>query len=172
MVSTELMYRTATTADIPELIDVCLEAYGKYADQLLSSDLKVMNSRIANEAMWVELLERGTGMVCVADDGVVGVAFLIPSGNAWDIFPDDWAYLRMVGVRRTYEGRGIGKTLTQKCIDMAVEHGESTLALHTSEVMENARHIYEQLGFRQIKELPPRLGMRYWLYTLELDEQG
>ena len=74
----------------------------------------------------------------------------------------------MVGVNPNFEGNGIGKHLTQMCIDSAKSLNESVVALHTSEFMSAARHIYEALGFKQIKELTPRYGKRYWLYTLEL----
>jgi ribosomal protein S18 acetylase RimI-like enzyme len=34
--------------------------------------------------------------------------------------------------------------------------------------MNAARHIYEKIGFKIIKELEPRLGKKYWLYELTL----
>ncbi len=79
-----------------------------------------------------------------------------------------WSYIRMVGVHPHYAGRGIGKQLTQRCIDFAISSDEQVIALHTSEYMNAARHIYESLGFKQMKELEPRYGKRYWLYQLEL----
>jgi len=45
------------------------------------------------------------------------------------------------------------------------------MALHTSEMMRSARHIYEKIGFNILKEIEPRLGVKYWLYTLELNER-
>jgi len=35
-------------------------------------------------------------------------------------------------------------------------------------MMDKARHIYESLGFKILKEIVPRLGKKYWLYTLDL----
>jgi ribosomal protein S18 acetylase RimI-like enzyme len=40
--------------------------------------------------------------------------------------------------------------------------------LHTSEYMNSARHIYEKIGFKSIKELAPRYGNKYWLYLLDI----
>lgn len=40
--------------------------------------------------------------------------------------------------------------------------------LHTSEMMGAARHIYESLGFKKLREIEPRYGKKYWLYKLEL----
>ena len=74
----------------------------------------------------------------------------------------------MVGVHPDFGGKGIGKMLTQMCIDFAKSSNEKVIALHTSEYMNVARHIYESLGFKQIRELEPRYGKRYWIYKLEL----
>lgn len=38
------------------------------------------------------------------------------------------------------------------------------------EIMNNARHIYESLGFKIVREIDQRLGKRYWLCKLDLDE--
>lgn len=45
---------------------------------------------------------------------------------------------------------------------------ERTIALHTSEFMDAARHIYESVGFVKVKEIPARYGKKYWLYLLEI----
>ena len=58
------------------------------------------------------------------------------------------------------------------CIDIANRNGEKTIALHTSEMMDKARHIYESLGFTILREIDQRLGKRYWLYTLEINDNG
>jgi hypothetical protein len=36
--------------------------------------------------------------------------------------------------------------------------------------MDTARHIYESVGFKVLKEIDQRLGKRYWLYKLDLNE--
>jgi len=36
-------------------------------------------------------------------------------------------------------------------------------------MMDAARHIYEKMGFKRIKELQPIFGKRYWLYHLNLN---
>jgi ribosomal protein S18 acetylase RimI-like enzyme len=96
------------------------------------------------------------------------MAYLIPHGNPTELFEDGWAYIRMVGVNPLHEGKGIAQELTRVCIRQAEENGERVIALHTSEFMHAARHIYEKNGFRVLKEIAPRFGKRYWLYTLSL----
>jgi len=58
--------------------------------------------------------------------------------------------------------------LTTWCIEKAGEEGEKTIALHTSELMLGAQHIYKRLGFKQIEQLPDRFGISYWLFRLDL----
>jgi ribosomal protein S18 acetylase RimI-like enzyme len=71
-----------------------------------------------------------------------------------------------------YQGKGIAKMLTKKCIEHAIVLKEKTIALHTSEMMHAARHIYESAGFTILKEIEPRLGKRYWIYTLALNSEN
>ena len=96
------------------------------------------------------------------------MAYLVPHGHPWDIFKSEWCYMRMVGVNPAYQGRGIARTLIQQCIDRAISSGEKTMALHTSEFMDAARHIYESFGFTILQDMEPRFGKRYWLYTKQL----
>lgn len=96
------------------------------------------------------------------------MAFFVPCGNPTDIYQEHWSYLRFVTVLPTFQGRGIGRELTNRCIDLAKRRGEKFLALHTSEMMPAAIHLYESVGFKLLKELPIRLGKRYWLYILQI----
>jgi ribosomal protein S18 acetylase RimI-like enzyme len=98
---------------------------------------------------------------------VIGMAYLVPSGNPTHIYPADWSYIRMVGVNPEYRGKGIAKRLTQMCVDYAKQSNEKIVSLHTSEKMDDARHIYESIDFTIYKEIDPIYEMKYWLYKLE-----
>lgn len=168
---TQLLYRNATAADIDQFIELGLLAYGQYTGDMTDEDLEKMKTGIGNTTTWTNILDTGKGYVCEQEGRIVGMAFLISSGNAWDIFPAEWSYIRMVGVHPAWQGQGIARRLMQQCVDGARAAGERVVALHTSEKMHAARHIYENMGFTILREIPRRLGMRYWLYTLELDKQ-
>jgi ribosomal protein S18 acetylase RimI-like enzyme len=58
----------------------------------------------------------------------------------------------------------------QHCINHAKKTNEKVIALHTSEFMNAARHLYEKMGFEILREIEPRLGNRYWLYSLRLNQ--
>ncbi|NJM27443.1 MAG: GNAT family N-acetyltransferase [Pseudanabaena sp. RU_4_16] len=72
----------------------------------------------------------------------------------------------------TISGQGIGQQLSLACIHRAKQDRAEAIALHTSELMIDARRIYERLGFQQDIELPHRLGIKYWRYVLKLQERS
>ena len=164
----QLEYRRADPADISALIRLGLDSYGTLARYLTPDHLKKLESNLEKRESWEELLDIAKGFVCCSGDMVVGMAFLIPNGHPWDIFKSEWSYIRMVGVHTRFQGHGIAKALTGNCIAEARALGEKVIALHTSEMMPAAMHIYESLGFERMYEIEKRLGMRYWMYHLEL----
>jgi ribosomal protein S18 acetylase RimI-like enzyme len=161
-------FRNSTVADNGQLKNLGLISYGQFKDVLSEENLTKLEAVLSGDDFYSDLLKISTGFVCEINKKIVGMAFLIPSGNPTEIFQSDWSYIRMVGVDPDFSGRGIGKSLTQMCIDHAKKTNEKVIALHTSEFMDAARYIYESLGFQKFKELPMRYGKKSWLYKLEL----
>ena len=165
----ELHYRLADKRDALELHQVAYKAYSTYFDLLSEEGAAQLNTSIRNTANLDKLLEQSTCFVCTHHEKVVGAAYFISSGHPWDVFKAEWSYIRMVGVVPDYQGLGIARELTRQCVEQAKASKETTIALHTSEFMDAARHIYESLGFKQQEEIPKRLGKRYWLYVMHLE---
>jgi len=163
-----LKFREGTKRDIDQLKALGLAAYGPFMDVLTEENGKKLHAALTAETLYTDLLSKSKCFLCEADANVIGMAYLIPKGNPTDIFQEDWSYIRMVGVHPDYNGKGIGRKLAQQCIDHAKQTGERVVALHTSEFMDAARHLYESLGFKQIREIDPRFGKKYWLYQLEV----
>ena len=166
MVNHHLTYRRANFSDIPTIVRLTLSAYHDYKAVLAPADWARMETNLANERLYVELLGKSAAFVGEKDNRLVGVIFLVPKGNPTTIFPADWSYIRLLGVDPTYRGLGIGRKLTQLCVQHAQATHEKGVALHTSEFMDAARKMYEEIGFKQEKELTPMYGKRYWLYKL------
>ncbi|RFS18512.1 GNAT family N-acetyltransferase [Emticicia sp. C21] len=162
------IFRKATIDDIEKLKLIGLNSFGNFKDQLTEDNWEKLKNYLTGENTYPELLNQSTCFVCEHANEVIGMAFLFSRGNPTDIFQEDWSYLRMVGVNAAYAGKGLGRRLIEVCIDHARTTGEKTIALHTSEFMDAARHLYEDMGFNQVRELPSRLGKKYWLYRLEL----
>lgn len=163
-----LTFRRGTAANREHFKALGLLAYGQYIPELTPDNWELMRKSLESTDTWDVLVTDGIPFVCVDGEQVVGMAFLFPGGNPSEIYPADWSYIRMIGVHPEYEGCGIARTLTSQCIEYARETGEHTIALHTSELMHAARHIYEKLGFRINRELGLRYGIMYWLFVQAL----
>ena len=162
-------FRKAGLADKDQLKSLGIKAYGQYENVLGPEHWTKMFTSLNDESKLIELIKSSTTFVCEHKGKIVGRIHLIGKGNPWDIFQADWAYIRMLGIDPAHSGNGIAKKLTLLCLEEAKKNNEIILALHTSEFMNAARHIYESLGFKISKEIEPRFAKRYWLYTLDLN---
>lgn len=165
-----LNYRRGSPLEKDKLQQLGILSYGQFEKVLSPEDWQTMYRFLHNDNMWTQLVDVAAIFVCEDEKILTGMAYLVPSGNPTHIYPADWSYVRMVGVDPAYRGKGIARNLTQLCVDHARDSGERIVGLHTSEKMDDARHIYESIGFTIDKEIAPIYGMKYWLYRLDLDK--
>lgn len=166
-----IAYRYGNIDDLKGLKDLAIKSWGKFQRELTSENWERLSGSLNDDKTYAELIEKAKCIICTCDSRkIIGMAFLVPSGNPTDIYDKDWSCIRLVSVDPDFEGQGIGRQLITKCVDLAKANGEKVIALHTSELMDKARHIYESLGFKVLREIDQRLGKRYWLYRLDLNE--
>jgi ribosomal protein S18 acetylase RimI-like enzyme len=164
-----LQFREGNTDDLKQLKELAILSYSQFEKALTQENWDILSEKLESDSSYSGILKTAKCFICEIENEIIGVAYIVPSGNPTDIFEANWSYIRMVGVNPKYRGAGISKKLTQDCIEFATRNGEEVIALHTSEFMDAARHIYENLGFKRVKELDPIFGKRYWLYQLKLD---
>lgn len=164
-----MTFRKGNTGDIEQLRLLGLASWAPFQAELTPDNWQKLFSNLDRRETYAALLIQSDCIVCEDEGAIIGMAFLVPGGNPTDIYQADWCYIRFLSVHPEFSGKGIGRQLTIACIELAKRNKEHTIALHTSEMMHQARHIYESLGFTVLREIGIRLGKKYWLYTLALD---
>lgn len=161
--------RLGNFSDLSAVKHLGQETWKQFEKELTLENWRQLSSIVSSESVYEDLLLNSTSFICENEIGeIIGMSFLVPSGNPTEIYTKEQCYIRFVTVSEKYKGLKIGQKLTERCIEFAKLNGEHRIALHTSEFMNKARHIYEKLGFRIIKEIEPRFGKKYWVYELIL----
>ena len=163
-----MLYRAANPNDLGALVALGLASYGRLKNNLTPENWKKMESVLTSDQTLPVLVRSFHSFVCEENSRLIGMAFLVPSGNPTKIYSEDTCYIRMVGVHPDADGMGIAQALTKLCIDKAKETGEKTIMLHSADIMYAARHIYEKAGFKKARLLDEHYGLAYWLYQLDL----
>ena len=163
-----MLYRKAELKDVPALRTLGLASYGRLKNNLTPENWKKMESVITSDQTFPVLVSTTYSFVYEENSRLSGMAFLVPSGNPTKIYSADTSYIRMVGVHPEADGKGIAQALTSLCIAKAKETGEKIISLHSAEIMNAARHIYEKAGFKKVRLLDEHYGLPYWLYQLDI----
>jgi ribosomal protein S18 acetylase RimI-like enzyme len=164
-----LIYRKGQLNDLVSLKQLAMLSWKRYQKELSPDNCEELSVSLTNDNTYLTLLKHSDSILCETDDEkIIGMAFIVPSGNPTEIFDESWSYLRFVTVHPEFAGQGVGRILTEQCIEIAKQNNEKSIALHTSVMMKEAIQIYESLGFKVLLEIEPRLGKQYWLYILHL----
>ncbi len=163
-----MSYRVADQDDLPALKELGLVSYGRLKKNLTSDNWAKMEALLKSDQTFPLLVRECHSFVCEENKHLLGMAFLVPSGNPTKVYSAETSYIRIVGVHPDAGGKGIAQALTKLCIEKAKETGETMVSLHSAEIMYDARHIYEKLGFKKIRLLDEHYGLKYWLYEMTL----
>ena len=146
----EALVRPAAPDEISEIEAVCVAAYAEYRSQVPLSVFKGYVDDLHHLSdHWSD------AKVLVADVGgqIAGsVLFYADASTEGLGLPQGWAGFRKLAVHPRKRGRGLGRCLTQACIDSARRQHAPTVGIHTASFMRAARHIYERMGFHRCAE--------------------
>jgi len=114
------------------------------------------------------LAAKGQLIVAADQTQIFGaVCYMPPNTSNPDIFPDSWPSIRMLVTRPSCLGMGIGRKLTEECVNRAKLDQSDCIGLHTSPVMTIALPLYLRMGFVKDKDLSPIAGAPYARYVLK-----
>jgi ribosomal protein S18 acetylase RimI-like enzyme len=115
-------------------------------------------------------------LVAVGPDGELlgGVTYVRgPDDPFSEELREGEAGIRMLAVDPACHGRGVGRALTEACIERARTGGRRRIVLHTGHWMVAAKHLYESLGFRREPALDftPVPGIHLIAYAMDLTSE-
>ncbi|UFS63353.1 GNAT family N-acetyltransferase [Sulfurimonas sp. HSL-3221] len=164
----EFVIKDFETKYADSLNNLALEAFGEYRNAY--NDWPAFSKKISDMASFADHAEI---IVATQSDALVGaVVYVGPDRPKSDIFASDWAVLRMLVVAPQNRGLGIGKALTQECIQRAVRDNASHIGLHTSPVMKVALPMYSRMGFVKQTNVADIYGVPYAVYAKNVSSQS
>jgi GNAT superfamily N-acetyltransferase len=107
-----------------------------------------------------------------AGGAVLGSVTFCPAGSPWrELARDEEAEFRMLAVRPDAQRLGVGRALTEACVDRARELGFRALVLSTPSVAPAPHRLYEGIGFVRdpARDWSPVPGVELFAYVLLLD---
>ncbi|MFC3798861.1 GNAT family N-acetyltransferase [Cohnella sp. GCM10012308] len=148
-----------------------LNAYSEHAQSIPAAHWRALSQAIGSEAdarPGVQL------MVAEVDGQIAGSVALFPAES--DVYEghagkQDYPEIRMLAVAPAYRGKGAASALIAECIRRARDAGYRAVGLHTGEFMQDARQLYEKLGFERLPQYdfqPADDGITVMAFRLEL----
>ncbi|MCQ6279625.1 GNAT family N-acetyltransferase [Bacillus sp. EB600] len=130
-----------------------INAYMEHASKIPEEHWNVLREAIASDADTQPGVEQ---IVAVIEGEIVGSVVLFPpktdayKGLIADVLEDP--EIRMLAVSPEDRGKGVATALITECIQRAKMKGSPAIGLHTSDFMESAIKLYENLGFKRLPQ--------------------
>lgn len=142
-----IVVRAATPDDYDAVADLTVAVYVGEGYVPATSEYAEILARTAHRAAATDVL------VAVDAGCVVGsLTIARPPSPFAPIAQADEIEFRMLAVRRSARGLGIGTRLVRHVLDLAAEEGYRAVVISTDDAMVDARRIYLELGFVHVPE--------------------
>jgi len=156
--------RAFCEADAGEIDRLAVRAFQEYSGSY--SDWPAMAAAYARMS---DLAKTGEIVVAERSGSIVGAVAYIPPHRAKPRYFDAvWPVIRSLVVDPDSRGVGIGRALTQECINRARRDKSPVIALHTSAIMTVALPMYLRMGFEWYRDAPAVHGVPYAVYLKRL----
>ncbi len=170
----QIMIRDAHVGEVDAIVDLLLASYAEYApapgDPIELSWHAYRRELADVRGRW----PIAQHLVASENATLLGTATFFP--EAWlpqlgeDGWPEGYAGIRLLAVHPSARGKGLGRALTEECIERARALEREWIGLHTTQLMKVARGMYERMGFERFAEndIPIRPDFTVVAYRLAL----
>jgi GNAT superfamily N-acetyltransferase len=170
----QIQVRLAADDDVEPARTVLGAAYSQYESYFPSenwtpylADILDLEGRAdASELIVAELDGRVVGCVSYFPPGA---KTSYPSDSLSEHWPVNWSAVRLLAVDPSSRRAGVGRRLTEACIERAREQRAPALGLHTTAPMSVARAMYERMGFERAPRYDFRPGPSILVEAYRLD---
>jgi GNAT superfamily N-acetyltransferase len=147
-----IIVRDASAAELDAAAAVMVSAYAEYLPPDPTGPWLAYRNEIADVR---SRLPYTTLVVAVEHGRILGAVTYYPdaSRDTNARWPREWAAIRLLGVHPDARGRGLGRRLTEACVERARAAGCTAVGLHTTDFMAVARAMYERMGFVRLPAL-------------------
>lgn len=168
-----LIIRQAGNSDKTAIRRVTLAAYQEYAANLQPRQWQEYRRNILDTLSGAR---PELQLVAELNGEIVGSVLIVLPEPVMEV-PESTAMrpgfqeVRLLAVTPAARGQGIGKALMLACIERARSAGESAITLHTSDLMQTAKIMYERMGFQREPDMDfyPAEDVVIKGYRLELE---
>jgi ribosomal protein S18 acetylase RimI-like enzyme len=167
--NSHLLIRNVRLEEIKEVSVLLEEAYRQYQNLIRPEAWKHYQEDIVDVC---SRLDESDLIVAELDGRLVGcVTLYLDAARAMpDVWPAGSAAIRLLAVRPAYRNRGIGRSLMDESISRCRRANIRVIGLHTTEIMDIARQLYERMGFLRVPEsdFHPAPNVTVMAYRLQL----
>lgn len=162
--SDDLTIREARDDELDIVASLVVDAYSEFAARMAPDAWSSFAQDIANvrgRTIDAQVL------VAERDGRIVGTVTRYPD---WRGAQQDASAVRVLAVPPDERGSGVGRALMEQCIERARDEGKDRLVLAVTPEMEEARDLYDKLGFERDRALDhePAPGVKANGYSLRL----
>jgi predicted N-acetyltransferase YhbS len=161
--------RSALPGEQAKVLEVTRAAYDEYRQLMPPAGWEMY---LANIVRTVESTDLERCIVATRGRHIVGSVYLFPADAAAygaDPRAESYPEVRLLAVPPAERGSGIGRSLMEECKLRARDMGARWLGLHTTEVMQSARRMYERMGFVRVPESDFRPAPGWVVMGFKLD---
>jgi len=141
--------RRARHEEIPEIVGLTAAALEGFRGSVPD---KVLSLYIGYSCDVVGRWDNGDVLVAESDGRIGGTVTYSDRNTTDRALPAAWATFRSLMVHPDARGSGLGRLLTDHCIEAARRSGAPSLGIHSADFMMAARRIYDRAGFYRCPE--------------------